>query len=81
MQSIEKMDREHIESSKTVTPEGSPERYKEPQGHVVQTTTTRSTQGELESDNVNVKRTLRKMDARILPVVAILYLFSFLDRG
>jgi hypothetical protein len=30
---------------------------------------------------VNEKKTLRKMDLRLLPMLALLYLLSFLDRG
>lgn len=30
---------------------------------------------------VDEKKTLRKMDIRLIPVLAILYLLSFLDRG
>jgi hypothetical protein len=30
---------------------------------------------------VDEKKTLRKMDVRLIPMLAILYLLSFLDRG
>jgi hypothetical protein len=32
-------------------------------------------------DSVNKSKILRKMDLRIMPVLTILYLFAFLDRG
>ena len=32
-------------------------------------------------ESVNKSRVLRKMDLRIMPVLTILYLFAFLDRG
>ena len=31
--------------------------------------------------NINKAKVIRKMDIRIIPVVTVLYLFSFLDRG
>lgn len=31
--------------------------------------------------NVDKAKVLRKMNLRIIPIVAILYMFSFLDRG
>ena len=36
---------------------------------------------EPELDESHRKRILRKMDMRIIPMVTILYLLSFLDRG
>jgi hypothetical protein len=37
--------------------------------------------GDVDFSNVNEKKTLRKMDLRLLPMLALLYLLSFLDRG
>jgi hypothetical protein len=37
--------------------------------------------GDVDFSMVDEKKTLRKMDVRLLPVLAILYLLSFLDRG
>lgn len=31
--------------------------------------------------NIDVKKTLRQMDYRVVPIVTVLYLLSFLDRG
>jgi hypothetical protein len=36
---------------------------------------------DIDFSNVNEAATLRKMDMRLIPVLAILYLLSFLDRG
>ena len=36
---------------------------------------------EIESIDINERKTLRKMDLRVVPFVTILYLLSFLDRG
>jgi hypothetical protein len=36
---------------------------------------------ETESIDINERKSLRKMDLRIVPFVTILYLLSFLDRG
>lgn len=33
------------------------------------------------SSKVDVKKTLRQMDYRVIPIVTVLYLLSFLDRG
>ena len=35
----------------------------------------------LDISGVNKAKVLRKMDLRIIPIVTVLYLFSFLDRG
>lgn len=35
----------------------------------------------VDSSGVDEKKTLRKMDSRLIPALAILYLLSFLDRG
>ncbi len=35
----------------------------------------------VEFESVNKTKTLRRIDLRIMPVLTILYLFSFLDRG
>lgn len=35
----------------------------------------------LEIPEVDTKKTLRKMDLRLLPILTVLYLFAFLDRG
>ena len=35
----------------------------------------------VDISGVNKAKVLRKMDLRIIPIVTILYLFSFLDRG
>lgn len=35
----------------------------------------------VDFSNVDEKATLRKMDLRLLPMLALLYLLSFLDRG
>ena len=35
----------------------------------------------VDTSNVDAGRTLRKMDLRLIPMLAILYLLSFLDRG
>lgn len=35
----------------------------------------------VDFSHVDEKKTLRKMDIRLIPVLAILYLLSFLDRG
>lgn len=36
----------------------------------------------LEAANkIDVNKTLRQMDYRVVPIVAVLYLLSFLDRG
>ena len=37
--------------------------------------------GDIDFGNVNEKKILRKMDLRLLPMLALLYLLSFLDRG
>lgn len=34
-----------------------------------------------ELQNVNEQKTLRKIDYRVIPMVTILYLLSWLDRG
>ena len=36
---------------------------------------------ELQLAEINERKTLRKMDYRVIPMVTILYLLSFLDRG
>lgn len=40
-----------------------------------------STEPEIDFSGVDEKKTLRKMDIRLIPALAILYLLSFLDRG
>ncbi len=35
----------------------------------------------VDFSQVDEKKTLRKMDSRLIPVLAVLYLLSFLDRG
>lgn len=35
----------------------------------------------VDFSQVDEKKTLRKMDIRLIPVLAVLYLLSFLDRG
>lgn len=35
----------------------------------------------VDISGVNKAKVLRKMDLRIIPIVTVLYLFSFLDRG
>jgi hypothetical protein len=35
----------------------------------------------MDVSNVDKAKILRKMDLRIIPMVTVLYLFSFLDRG
>jgi hypothetical protein len=37
--------------------------------------------GDVDFSGVNEKKVLRKMDLRLLPMLALLYLLSFLDRG
>jgi hypothetical protein len=37
--------------------------------------------GDVDFSNVDEKATLRKMDLHLLPMLALLYLLSFLDRG
>jgi hypothetical protein len=37
--------------------------------------------GDVDFSNVDEKAVLRKMDLRLLPMLALLYLLSFLDRG
>ncbi len=37
--------------------------------------------GDVDFSNVDEKLVLRKMDLRLLPMLALLYLLSFLDRG
>lgn len=37
--------------------------------------------GSVVDDGINEKALLRKLDARLLPAVGILYLLSFLDRS
>jgi hypothetical protein len=39
------------------------------------------TSEEVDFSMVDEKATLRKMDIRLIPILAILYLLSFLDRG
>ena len=36
---------------------------------------------ELDFSNIDEKKVLRKMDIRLIPMLALLYLLSFLDRG
>ena len=36
---------------------------------------------DVEGEDININKTLRKMDTRLIPIVTILYLLSFLDRG
>ena len=36
---------------------------------------------EIESIDINERKTLRKIDLRVVPMVTLLYLLSFLDRG
>ena len=36
---------------------------------------------EVESIDINERKTLRKIDLRVVPMVTVLYLLSFLDRG
>lgn len=36
---------------------------------------------EIEFNGINERKTLRKLDIRIVPMVTILYLLSWLDRG
>ena len=36
---------------------------------------------EMESIDVDERKTLRKIDVRVVPMVTILYLLSWLDRG
>ena len=33
------------------------------------------------ASTIDVKKTLRQMDYRVVPIVTVLYLLSFLDRG
>lgn len=40
-----------------------------------------STGVEVDTSNVDPQKTLRKMDRRLIPMLAVLYLLSFLDRG
>lgn len=35
----------------------------------------------VDTSNVDPQKTLRKMDLRLIPMLALLYLLSFLDRG
>lgn len=35
----------------------------------------------MEARSVDTKKTLRQMDYRVIPIVTLLYLLSFLDRG
>jgi hypothetical protein len=35
----------------------------------------------VDTSNVNPDKTLRKMDIRLIPMLALLYLLSFLDRS
>jgi sugar phosphate permease len=35
----------------------------------------------VDTSNVDPQKTLRKMDIRLIPMLAVLYLLSFLDRG
>lgn len=35
----------------------------------------------LDFSNIDEKKVLRKMDIRLIPMLALLYLLSFLDRG
>lgn len=37
--------------------------------------------GDVDFSNVDEKKVLRKMDLRLIPMLALLYLLSFLDRG
>lgn len=37
--------------------------------------------GDVDFSNVDEKKVLRKMDLRLLPMLSLLYLLSFLDRG
>lgn len=37
--------------------------------------------GGIDTSDIDPKTTLRKMDVRLIPMLAILYLLSFLDRG
>ena len=37
--------------------------------------------GRVELSAAEAKRTRRKIDPRVVPIVTVLYLFSFLDRG
>jgi hypothetical protein len=37
--------------------------------------------GASEFSTIDKKKVLRKMDIRLIPIVTVLYLFSFLDRG
>ena len=39
------------------------------------------TGAEVDFSSVDEKKVLRKMDMRLIPVLAVLYLLSFLDRG
>ena len=34
-----------------------------------------------EYDKVETRRIIRKIDFRLIPILVVLYLFSFLDRG
>jgi hypothetical protein len=47
---------------------------------------TESASGEAPNDGsiastIDKQKVLRKMDLRLIPIVTVLYLFSFLDRG
>jgi hypothetical protein len=48
-----------------------------PEKHVTST----PSDSDIELTSVNEKSLLRKLDARLLPAVSILYLLSFLDRS
>lgn len=40
-----------------------------------------SAEGDIDFSGVDEAKTLRKMDIRLIPVLAVLYLLAFLDRG
>ena len=50
-----------------------------PNDHAISTKLAYSS--EIESNDIDERKTLRKIDLRVVPMVTILYLLSWLDRG
>jgi 3D (Asp-Asp-Asp) domain-containing protein len=68
---IEKLDHVELVSSQDTE--------KTKNNHVISTKYPYSS--EIESTGINERKTLRKIDVRVVPMVTILYLLSWLDRG
>lgn len=65
----EKMQSDHVETTQDMSPKRADGDSKIPENRQV------------EFSPAEAKRVRRKIDPRVVPIVTVLYLFSFLDRG